>query len=266
MRLGKVIYRFIFTLFVLAFVACKKDKPLTIYQGYDYFPNRAGHWIIYNVDSIYVDQIKATIDTFNYQIKEVMDSFYTDNTGARTQVILRYKRTLPDSTWTYEKTYTGNLNATNATRTEDGIKYVKLTFPVSANASWNGGAFNNSAGTNAVFPDWDQTNFQYTSVNAPLYLNWQQFDSTVTVLQLFHQDFTRDQYFVEQYAAGIGRIFKEILYVKVADSYPGVVFEDPNHPGQDSLWVQSDYWPLVKNNEIEQASIIYTETYVSSGN
>lgn len=260
MKAGKTTYLFIVALGVMLIAACKKDKPASaIYEGYDYFPNRVGHWIIYNVDSVNVDEIKNQIDTFNYQIKEVIDSFYTDNLGARTQVIVRYKRTLPDSVWAYEKTYTANLTTTNATRTEDGIKYVKLIFPVSANASWNGGAFNNSQGANAQFPDWNQTNFQYTSVNAPQYLNWQEFDSTVTVLQLSNQNLSRYEYFVEQYAVNIGRIYKQMINVTVASSYGGLIFGD-------SLAVQADYQYLVSKIELEQGSVVYTETYVASGN
>ena len=266
MKLKTILYYSLSVVIVMVIASCKKDKPATIYQGYDYFPNRIGHWIIYNVDSMSDDAQKSKIDTFAYQIKEVIDSFYTDNTGARTQVIVRYKRTFPDTVWTYQKTYTGNLTGTQAIRTEDGIKFVKLTFPVNVNASWNGGAYNNSAGTNAVFPDWNQTNFQYTSVNMPLYVNWQNFDSCVTVLQLSNQNLIQEQYYVEEYTVNIGRIYKEIINVNAATSYPWTIGFDPNHPGQDSIWVQADYSSLVKTNELAQGSVVYSETYVSSGN
>ena len=266
MKFKTTLYYSLSIVIVMVIASCKKDKPATIYQGYDYFPNRASHWIIYNVDSISANPQKSRIDTFTYQIKEVIDSFYTDNTGARTQVIIRYKRKLPDSIWAYQKTYTGNLTSTQAIRTEDGIKFVKLAFPVSVNASWNGGAYNNSVGANAVFPDWNQTNFQYTSVNSPLYLNWQNFDSCVTVLQLSNQNQIQYQYFVEEYAVNIGRIYKEIINVTTPTSYPWTVGFDPNHPGQDSIWVQADYPYLILTNELAQGSVVYTETYVSSGN
>ncbi len=261
-----ITYYFLSIVIAFVFISCKKDKPGYIYQGYDYFPNNVGHWVIYNVDSVYVNPLIANhADTFNYQIKEVIDSFYTDNTGARTQVIVRYKRTLPDSVWAYQKTYTGSLTATEALRTEDGIKYVKLTFPIATNASWNGGAFNNSAGSNAVFPDWNQTNFQYTSVNTPTYLNWHNFDSTVTVLQDSDRiiNLITHQFFLEVYATHIGRIYKEIINLS---SSGGTIGFDPGPPIRDSLYSPADYIYLIKANQLAQGSTIYTETYVSSGN
>ncbi|HXP48832.1 MAG TPA: hypothetical protein VN922_02700 [Bacteroidia bacterium] len=266
MKSRTITYSFLSVVVAFVFTACVKDKPAYIYQGYDYFPNNAGHWVIYNVDSIYVNPLNVNhADTFNYQVKEVIDSFYTDNTGARVQVIVRYKRANSTLPWTYEKTYTGILTTTEALRTEDGVKYVKLTFPVTANAIWNGGAFNSSAGTNAVFPDWNQSNFQYISVNTPTYLNWQNFDSTITILQdssiaalLSHQTF------IEKYATNIGRIYKQIINLSAA-SGAGTIGVDLNAL-KDSIYVPADYIYLIMGNRLAQGSVFYTETYSSSGN
>jgi hypothetical protein len=264
MKKGTITYYFLSVVIASTFTACVKDKPAAvIYQGYNYFPNNVGHWVIYNVDSIYVNPlIPNHADTFNYQVKEVIDSFYTDNTGARVQVIVRYKRANSTLAWNYEKTYTGSITSREAVRTEDGIKYVKLIFPVTLNGTWNGGAFNNSAGTNAVFPDWNQTSFQYTSVNAAVYLNWQTFDSTVTVLQDSDLNLTKHQFFLEQYATNVGRIYKQIISLASAS---GLIGFDSNAL-KDSIYVPADYIYLIKGNRLAQGSVLYTETYSSSGN
>jgi hypothetical protein len=263
MKSRTITYCLISIVIAFTYAACTKDKPKYIYQGYDYFPNNVGHWVIYNVDSIYVNPLIVNhADTFNYQVKEVIDSFYTDNTGARVQVIVRYKRANSTLPWAYEKTYTGSLTSTEAVRTEDGIKYVKLTFPVTLNGTWNGGAFNSSDGTNAVFPDWNQTNFQYTSVNSALYLNWQTFDSTVTVLQDSDLNLTKHQFFVEQYATNVGRIYKQIISLSSAS---GLIGFDSNAL-KDSIYVPADYIYLIMGNRLAQGSVLYTETYSSSGN
>ncbi|MGP8215029.1 MAG: hypothetical protein ACLQQ4_05655 [Bacteroidia bacterium] len=257
---------FVLGLFMaLAFLSCKKEKPAPpVYIGYDYFPNNAGHWIIYRVDSMIVPFSSNTIDTFHYYIKEVIDSFYTNNLGQRTQVIERYKATNLDSAWVYQKSWTGNLTSTEALRTEDGIKYVKLLFPVTANTAWNGGAFSSNAGANAVFPDWNQSSFYYLSVNTPMTLNNQYFDSTLIVIQdttPINSNFEWHQFYIEEYATNIGRIYKGII--NLFD--PNLSLPDPI-TGQDSLYITSDFIYLAQKGELQQGSLIYTETYVSSGN
>ena len=245
---------------VIVFASCKKDKPASIYMGYDYFPNNIGHWVIYNVDSISFNPVlTAGSDTFNYQIKDVIDSFYTDNTGTRTQVIIRYKRANSSASWLYQKTYTANLYPTRATRTEDGVKYVKLAFPVAVNTTWNGGAYNALPST---YFQWDDTVFQYTSVNSPLSINGVYFDSTLTVLQDNENTQEYHRSYTEQYAVGVGRISKQITEI---DANGVIIWFDPNY-GLDSLLVNSDYNVLVKAGRLAQGSTIYSETYVASGN
>jgi hypothetical protein len=258
MKVKKLTYFLLGT--VVAFTACRKDKPASLYFGYDYFPNNIGHWVEYNVDSISFRLLPIGSDTFNYQVKDVIDSFYTDNTGARTQVIQRFKKATASSGWVYQKTYTANLTATEATRTEDGVKYVKLVFPVTLNSVWNGGAFSTIPST---YFQWNDTSFQYTVVNTPSTINGTKFDSTLTVLQDEENTLQYHRFYEEQYAVNVGRIYKEIIEI---DS-PYLVFSDPN-VGLDSLLVPSDYIPLLNDipARLSQGSTLYTETYVASGN
>ncbi len=36
----------------IAFASCKKEQQATPYFGHDYFPNKVGHYVIYECDSI----------------------------------------------------------------------------------------------------------------------------------------------------------------------------------------------------------------------
>jgi len=245
---------------VIVFASCKKDKPASVYMGYDYFPNSIGHWVIYNVDSISFNPILAAgSDTFNYQVKDLIDSFYSDNTGARTQVIIRYKRTNPSASWVYQKTYTANLYPSEATRTEDGVKYVKLAFPVIVNSTWNGGAY---SALPATYFQWNDASFTYTSVNSPLSLNGVYFDSSLTVMQDNENSLEYHRLYTEQYAVGVGRIYKQITEIDANGVFIGF---DSNY-GEDSLLVKSDYNILVKGGRLAQGSTLYSETYIASGN
>ncbi len=232
------------SIFCIAFISCKKKEYTAPYFGYDYFPNNVGHYVIYECDSIVVNPYKATVprlDTFKYQIKEVIDSIYNNNQGQPTQRIVRYKRadsltnTLPwSSILVPEKVWTGTLLSNMATRLEDNYNYIKLVFPMSANEIWNGNALN-TIGT------W---NYQYSALNTPATVNGHTFDSTLTVMQQNYSSFFQYQYYYEQYATGVGLIYKEVI-----DYNATTFFSMP--PPIDSA---------------TSGTVFYSETYLSSGN
>jgi hypothetical protein len=224
------------------FLSCKKEKQPVSYLGYDYFPNKVGHYVIYQCDSIIYDQYNPNpphFDTFQYQIKEVIDSIY-NNEGQITQRIVRYKRYDTSSlNWssifTPEKVWTGSLQSTMAIRQEDNNVYIKLIFPMSLNTAWNGNAMNT-----LQFPG----NYTCTAYNTPATVGGVYFDSTITVLQVNNPSNVGNQYYVEQYAAGVGLIFKEVI-----DYQGSFAFTIPAPP-----------------DSAKSGTIYYTETYVSSGN
>ena len=241
-------------LIMLALFSCKKDsKPLVIYVGYDYFPVNIGHYVIYNADSMYFNGLKwDTIDT--YQIREVVDS----KIGADTFRIARYRRLNADSQWVFQKYWKECLSSTEAVRDEDNVTYVNLIFPVKLYSSWNGGAFNS-------LTSWNESGFQYDSVNAPLTLNSVYFDSTLTVSQCYNQipnqNLISYQYFLERYATNVGLISKELINVTAY----GFTNPDPRY-GIDSIFVIPDYFYLAQRNQLVQQSVVFSQTYVSSGN
>jgi hypothetical protein len=227
----------------VAFLSCKKEQQQTLYMGYDYFPNNKGHYVIYQCDSIIVNPFKATypqFDTFKYQIKEVIDSIFPNNSGQPTQRIVRYKRTDTTIPWTniftIEKVWTGTLLPNIAVRLEDNYDYVKLVFPMSLNEQWNGNVMNTITG---------QGDYQYATLNTPAIVNGTRFDSTLTVMQYSAAGLDFNQYYYEQYATGVGLVYKEV----VNWSTNNLFFTAP--PPLDSA---------------NYGTIFYSETYLSSGN
>lgn len=227
----------------MVFFSCKKEKQPVVYMGYDYFPNTVGHYVIYQCDSIIYNPYKKTkpqFDTFLYQIKEVIDSIYPNNSGQPTQRIVRYRRTDSTIPWSNilipEKVWTGNLLTTEALRQEDNEVYTKLVFPMSLNESWNGNAMN-------TIGNW---NYQYTTLNVPATINGTRFDSTLTVSQQKDSTFISYQYYFEQYATGIGLIYKVVIDY----GYSGIYFISVPPPVDSA----------------NSGTIFYSETYLSSGN
>ena len=187
--------------------ACKKDSSTEQpFLGYNYFPLAIGSEKIYEVDSIgYLgwtfDPGTGTveIDTQKYFIKEVVESYFTDNEGRQTARIVRLKRMNDTDPWTIYKVWSANLTATTAERYEDNIRYIKLVFPPKENEKWNG----NSLNTNEA---WE---YEYENVNESGKLGLLSFDSTLTVIQIFDPNFVSYRYYVEQYAANTGMFYKE---------------------------------------------------------
>lgn len=229
----------------IVFLSCKKEKQPNTYLGYDYFPNNVGHYVIYECDSIIFNPYDTVhhpqFDTFKYQIKEVIESLYLNDQGQLTQRIVRYKRndnsSLPwSSIFTPEKVWSGTMLSNMAIRDEDNYPYIKLVFPMNLNEQWNGNALN-TIGT------W---NYQYTTLNTPATVNGVYFDSTLTVMQINQPSLEGNQFYEEQYAAGVGLIYKEVIDWNTHDT---LYFTKPP--------------PL---NKAAGGTILYTETYLSSGN
>ncbi|HTB05871.1 MAG TPA: hypothetical protein VK806_02885 [Bacteroidia bacterium] len=228
---------------MLSLFSCKKDKPSTVNLGYNYFPTHVGHWVIYNVDSIYYYAFK--LDTLRYQVKQVIDSIYTDNSGNPAVRIVRWKRSNPDSAWVIQKVWHASLTATNMVMYEDNVPYMKLIFPPKLNSTWNGNILNTNA----------ELDYQYTSVDQPFTLNSAYFDSTSMIIQDSNLNLVSHSYAMEMYARNVGLIWRKIEYL-----------EYTTIPAVDSLALPNLIVTPTLMATVDDNSLIYTETYVSSGN
>ncbi|MEO5572157.1 MAG: hypothetical protein ABIT08_03530 [Bacteroidia bacterium] len=183
------------------FSSCgKKSNTVSLNSDYAYFPVNVGHEIIYDVDSIYKSDFTHHTDTFHFQIKELIESTFTDNEGRQTLRLERYKRLNETHPWEIYKVWTANLTSTNAEKKEDNINFIKLVFSIALNKKWNGNAKN----------DLDDLEYKYSSANVKEQFNGFIFDSTLTVLQNdFDDTFTKKDFEVEKYSTGVGMFYKE---------------------------------------------------------
>jgi len=191
----------LFCFLISLFAACSKDTTSTINSdpaGFGYFPIDTGHWVIYDYDSIALGPFSQ--DTYKFQLKEYITSTFLDNTGQTTERIERYVKLNDTTPWRIVNVWTANLHSNDAERVEDNVRFIKLSFPVKLNATWNGNALN------SIYPEWD---YSYTAVDQPLTIGTLHFDSTLTVLQVNNSNLVQQQYAVEQYAKGVGMIYKE---------------------------------------------------------
>jgi hypothetical protein len=200
-------YYCILAIFVL-FFSCKKDATVAPPDlGYNYYPGTIKSYVIYDVDSIVYHQIKGDTVKFKFQIKEVMDSMMTDNQNRPTIKLIRYKKIYSPSvpysamTWALEKVWVANKTTTDVEVVEENVRYTKLAFPTKLNASWNGTAHADSV----------ECDYSYTSFDNPLTLNGNAFSKTLTVLQHLDTNAIYYQNYYEQYARGVGLIYKQLI-------------------------------------------------------
>lgn len=185
---------------IITLSSCKKEQAVsTTFTGYSYAPNNVGHEIVYDVDSIVKSDFTGIADTFKFQIKEVIESIFTDNQGRPTMRLERYKRLTPSDPWVIYRVWTANLNTLNYEKKEENISYVKLAFPPVVDNTWNGNVLN----------AYGEQEYKYTTVNSPDELNSQSFDSTLTVLHYYYEDLLEKNIKLEKYATGVGMYYSE---------------------------------------------------------
>lgn len=190
--------------------SCEKDQPVPTEPGYDYFPTELGHYCIYDVDSTVYDDFTGDTFYYQYQVKEILESYFIDNEGRTAIRVERYRRDYNDSIainaipWHLSRIWSFTRTTERGEKTEENIRYVRLTFPVKKEERWNGNAFNNQQ-------EW---NYKYTATDVPYSLNNMNFDSTLVVQQLYRVNGLEHREYVERYAKHVGLIEKTVIDVK----------------------------------------------------
>ncbi|MBA3705358.1 MAG: hypothetical protein H0W84_05515 [Bacteroidetes bacterium] len=181
-------------------------------MGHNYFPTDVGYYVVYDVDSFFYDDFNNRIDTFKFQLKEKIQSVYTDNENRPTVRLERYKKnyspTLPYNAkiWSLKNVWAENLTTSTAEKVEENIRYAKLKFPVKKNQKWNGKVQNTLT----------QWNYEYAFFDLPRTIGGIHFDSVLQVTQ-FDDKFSNlvaHKYYIEKYARNYGLIYKQVIDVE----------------------------------------------------
>lgn len=196
-------FKFIIVLFIsiIIFYACKKETGDPVDMGHKYFPVNTGHWVVYDVDSISYNDFTGEIDSFNYQIKEIVESVFTDNSGRESQRLERYIRHSDTDEWSLKNVWYETRTMSGAERVEENLRLVKLIFPPEESQEWNGNIYNTL----------DAQTYKFQNVHDPYTINNTTFDSTLTVLQRSQLTLISDNFQQEIYAANIGMVYKKYV-------------------------------------------------------
>jgi hypothetical protein len=204
---------FISAVFGFGFFSCKKDKATAPDMGYNYFPDQIGKYVVYDVDSFYYNDITIHTDTFKFQIKEKIESIFSDNQNRPTirleRYIKHYSKTVPYSAmpWVISDIWAENKTTTTAEKVEENVRFIKLAFPVKASQKWDGNAQNN------MLEKWD---YDYEFFDQARWVGPLHFDSVLQVNQYDDKNkiLTQRQLYIEKYARNVGMIYKQAIDVK----------------------------------------------------
>lgn len=204
---------------LLIIFSCSKENEDYVAPnvGYSYAGLNLGSYVIYDVDSHHYN-LPFNIDTLiHFQIKEVVDSRFTDLEGDEAYKIIRYRRDSTHLLWSLQDVWNAKLTATNYQKVEENLRFIKLVFPVSDNKTWDGNVKNVIG----------QQNYEYTSVHQQEVLGSLGFDSVTTVLQFEDINLIQERLYEEKFAAGIGLIYKKSKNInKAFDSSVGLWLPD----------------------------------------
>jgi hypothetical protein len=178
-------------------VACKKSKEEPVDFKYAYAPEKVGNYCIYDVTSIEHDDAVGKHDTLHYQLKEKIESTFTDAEGRPSLRLERYKKT-GSGPWVITDIWYATRTTTRYEKVEEDERFIRLTFPVKADATWNGNAYNQQN-------EWMYT---YKDVDVPRSFNGLNFSETAKVEQVNEYNFVQRQLSTEVYAKYIGLVTK----------------------------------------------------------
>ncbi len=198
-------------IFIIFFSACKKENPsLPINFKYNYFPLKQSLQRIYKIIDITIDTAINKYDTINYELKEIIDSSFIDNSGNIAWRLERYKRSDSTQQWQISDVWENQIVNNQAHSIEENIRYIKIIFPPKKDDTWNGNAFNTL----------DAKNYTLSNIDETLALNEQAFDSVLTVYQENNTTLISKYQTIEQYATNIGLINKTVIAIDYAYTYP----------------------------------------------
>lgn len=199
--------KWLFGLLILL-AACKKDSPQEVDMGYAYYPAEVGSWITYQVDSVRHFASENT-DTVRYQIRELLESAFTDDAGRPARRIERFYRNTDQESWSLKDVWMVVVTNRKVEKVEENVRFIRMTFPVKIGQYWDGNAKN-------TLDSWDYT---YSEVGAAETVGDTYFENTAVVEQEGAVNLIEQERGKEIYAHEIGLVYKELIEIKTDVNY-----------------------------------------------
>lgn len=180
---------------------CRKEEaPARADLGHAYFPTDTGRWIDYAVDTVWRNDITGVTDSLRYTLREKITEDFTDPEGRAAQRMIRYRLDSTTGDWVPKDVWWQVLSNTNAERSEENQRRIKLIFPPRTGQYWNTNATNTG-------PDYELT---YEEVDVPWSINGLSFDSTLLVKTTYPNNAVISRTYYERYAKHVGLVYRQV--------------------------------------------------------
>ncbi|WP_080240380.1 hypothetical protein [Spirosoma rigui] len=196
----------------LACLGCQPGTSAPDAPGYDYFPLETGRFIVYDVTERQYSLVTPVVQR-TYQLKEVTGPAYTDVTGSPAFRLLRYRRPAENQPWQADSVWSVRRVGDEAIRTENGVNFVTLHFPVSDLLRWNGNRYNSIG----------EDSYETRNSGQPYRVSDTQFDKTVTVIAQQDSTLVSQDKRIEVYARSVGMVYKERVQLQYCSSSPACI-------------------------------------------
>lgn len=195
-----------FALCVLLFSCKDEQDALNIDYKYGYFPIDSGHYVTYDVDSVFSYNSSFTKDTAHYQLMEVITDTFYDNLNQLNYELTLYRREDAGSPWLFDRKWFVIKTQYNVQKIEDNIRFIKLVFQPEQDKAWNGNLYVPTTDQFRVYQNWD---YHYESVDIPYSINGFNLDSTLSVSEVDNTNFIEKTFRKEVYAKNVGMVYQE---------------------------------------------------------
>ena len=215
----KIIF-FSLSILLFSIFACVKSEVETIATtnfGYEYFPLKVGKYKVFQVDSILFDTIagKVKVDSFRLFEKEVVLDTFVNQAGETVYRVERFeKRKLKDA-WLIKDILAIQRNAKQATRTDQGLRLVKMVFPIRKRQDWNSLLFIDAgmevtiAGEPVeIFKNWDSETVDLDKSES---INGKKFGKVLTISHANDENKLELRKVTEKYVRDTGLVMNEML-------------------------------------------------------
>lgn len=206
---------------VLCYWQCSKQPqilytPPNLADQQAYYPLEIGRFTEYRIDSIIYDFAPdgGTLrDSSQSFVREEVVDTLRDQTGLLLYRIERFERNSDTLPWQFKQVVAAARTNTQAIRTENNLRFLKLVFPFDRFTSWDGNRWIDQyreieiAGERIrPFVNW---NYQIDSLDIPAPIGGFAFDSVLTVTEVDETNAIERRLSRAKYAKNIGLVWRE---------------------------------------------------------
>jgi len=206
--------------FTIIFLACGERQTTDIApidtSQHAYFPLKIGKFVVYQVDSIVYDfdaggnTVQDSSRTFS---REIVADTLRDSSGELQYIIERYEQTVLSQPWVFKNAITSSQTATQAIRTEDNWRFLKLVFPMDRRSEWDGNIWIDESREIEIagermrpFTNWA---YKVDSIDVQAIVGQFSFDSTLLVTEADDVNVIERRFSRVRYAKYIGVVWRE---------------------------------------------------------